>query len=208
MNTVDFAVPAANQGQLNWDGNGDIIDASWATAGTDIIGHMNKVQIAARLTTGYPIARAFYGGAILDYLLTNTKLKEFLNRNPAIQGSLVAGAIPDGLFGLKWAPIGQAFFQDQNGANQLWFGDDHIVFTPEPAPDWFEWVEGSYQIPTQLGGVYAGGLDAANAFAKVYGMFSFASVESDPAGIKHNCGDTMLPVLKVPRAIWIADVTP
>lgn len=208
VTTVDFAVDAANQGQLNWDGDGAIIDASWATAGTDIIGHMKELKRAARLTTGYPLAWAFYGDKILEYLLTNTLVKEYLNRNPAMQQSLIAGEIPDGLFNLKWRPIGEAFFQDQDGTDQVWFGDDHIVFTPEPSPEWFEWVEGSYQIPTNLGGVYSGGLDAANAFSKVYGMFSFASVESDPAGIKHNCGDTFLPTLKVPRAIWIADVTP
>jgi hypothetical protein len=37
-------------------------------------------------------------------------------------------------------------------------------------------------------------------------MFSYAQVTSDPVTVKHVAGDTFLPVLKVPKAIFIATV--
>ena len=39
-------------------------------------------------------------------------------------------------------------------------------------------------------------------------MFSYATVKDDPVTIKQVGGDTFLPALKVPAAIWQADVTP
>lgn len=206
--TVDFQVPAGNKNQLDVDGTGDIIDASWATDGTNIIAQMLSLRKAARKLTGYPLTTAFYGENILEYLLSNTVLKEFLNRNPRMQEALIGGDIPDGLFKLNWRPAYEAFFQDNADVNQDWWGGDTIVFTPEPSPDWWEWQLGSYEVPTSVGNIGADGLATLADFRTVMGMFSYAKVTDDPPGIKHYYGDTFLPTMKVPKAVFIADVTP
>ncbi len=49
---------------------------------------------------------------------------------------------------------------------------------------------------------------AAASAAMQFGMFSYAKVTDNPVTVRHFAGDTFLPVLKVPAAVWIADVVP
>jgi len=206
--TVDFGVPAGNKNQLDVFGSGAIISASWATANTNIIKQVSDIKKAARKLTGYPLRYAFYGANILDYFLTNTKLKEIINRAPAYQQAFSQGEIADGLLGLNWRPLYEAFFADKDGTLQDWCGDDQVIFTPEPSPDWYEFIEGTYPVPTDLGKVSNSSEAALGNVVEVAGMFTYARLLDDPVTIKQIAGDTFLPVLKVPKAIFIADVTP
>lgn len=207
--TVDFQVPAGNQDQLNWDGNGNIIAASWATAGTDIIGHVETLKIAAKRLTGYPLTTAYYGENILGYLVANTVIQALGVGNPGIANSLLQLTIPDGFLGLKWRPASDHCFVDQDGTRQTIFPADQVTFTPDVDRSWYEMLEGTYPVPTNLGAVTADALDSAGSGIRLArGLFNYAHVMSDPVTIKHLAGDTMLPVLKVPAAIFQADVTP
>lgn len=203
---IDFSVPANNQNQ--WNG---IIGASWATAGTSIITQVKAVKKQARKLTGYPLKHAFYGANIPDYLLTNTQLKELINRNARLQEAFTlaeAGEIPDGFLGFMWHPVDQAFWDD-GGTNTDIFGDDALILTPEPSADWFEWIEGSYPVPTDIGSVSSDAVSALlSSIAEVYGAFSYATVTHNPVCVEGFAGDTVLPTLKVPGAIFIGDVTP
>lgn len=204
----DFQMAAGNQDQLDWDGGGAIIAASWATAGTSIEAQIQDLQIAARRLTGYPIVHAFYGTNILGYFLGNTKLKEIINRYAAYQVGFSTGVIPDGFLGLKWHPAYESFFVDNDGSYQSFIGADTVVFTPEPSADWWEILEGTYPVPTNIGNVSPDAAAAMGNVATVAGQFSYAIVTSDPVTVKQVAGDTFLPVLKVPNAIFQADVTP
>lgn len=206
--TIDFQVPSGNKNYLDVFGTGAIIGATWATAGTDIIGDVVALKKAARKLTGYPIIEAFYGENILKYFLGNTVLKEMINRNTGFQTAFTSNEIPDGFLGLKWTPAYEAFFQDDDGTNQDFWSGDKIVFTPTPSPDWWEYIEGSYPVPTNLGSVHGDGAGALGNVTEVNGMFNYAILLEDPVTIKQVAGDTMIPVLKVPGAIFIADVTP
>lgn len=203
---VDFGVPAANLNQA-----AGAISASWATAGTKIINDIKALKRAARKATGYPLRWAFYGSNIPDYLLGNTQLKEIINRNLALQEAFAgaaAGEIPDGFLGFNWRPVDQAFYETANGTNTDIFGGDSLILTPEPSADWWEWYEGSYPVPTNLGAVFNDASAALSSIQEVYGSFAYATVKHNPVGIEGFVGDTVLPVLKVPAAIYILDVTP
>jgi hypothetical protein len=204
--TVDMQIPAGHKTQLNVFGTGNIISASWATAATDIIVQIKNLKKAARKETGYPLAHAFYGENVLDYFLTNTKLKELINRNASYQTAFSKGEIADGFLGLKWWPIEQAFFKDQDGSYQDLAAATQIVFTPEPDNSWWELMEGSYVIPTSLGNLASDMNSALSNLTEVTGMFSYAKVLDDPATIKQLAGDTFLPVVKVPKAVYNATV--
>ena len=206
--TIDFAVPSGNQNQLDVLGDGAIITASWATAGTAIHKQIANLKKAARKLTGYPLRYAFYGENILDYLLGNTKLKEIINRNPATQAAALQNEIAPGFLGLTWVPIQDAFFVDQDDAKQDFFGGDTVVFTPEPSPEWWEVINGTYPVPTDIGEVAANGENALGNVAEVAGLFSYAVLSHNPVGIEQFAGDTFLPIPKVPGAMFIADVTP
>ena len=206
--TVDAQVPSGNKDQLDVFGDGAIIAASWATAGTAINTQISNLKIAARKKTGYPLRQAFYGNNILNYFLGNTKLKELINRNAGYQVAAAGGEIPQGFLGLNWTPVQEAFYEDADGEYQEFFGGDTVVFTPDPSPDWYEFIEGTYPVAGDIGKVAADAVAALRSIKIESGMFSFATVTSDPAGIKQVAGDTFLPMIKVPGAVFMADVTP
>lgn len=203
VTTVDFSVPANNKNQIN-----GIIGTTWATDTVDIIGDIKAIKSAAIKGTGYPLAHAFYGENILEYLMSNNAVKELLKTRTDYANAMGVGEIPDGFMGMQWHSMEQGFFADSADTNQTWFGGDVVTFTPEPSPDWWEIFQGSYPVPTALGRVGADASDSAGDIAQVNGMFSYAKILDDPVSIKHNAGDTFLPTLKVPGCIYIADVVP
>lgn len=204
---IDFGVPAGNRNQLDWDGNGAIIGASWGTTSTDIAGDVEAVKNAGMRLTGYPIVHAFYGANIRNYLGTNDSIKEFIKGNQALSASFAQNQIPLNFLDLQWHSASGLFFNDESDSVVDVVPADAVVFTPEPSPEWWEPTDGSFEIPTSQ--VIAPTVEAALAqFTTVQGMWNYANVTLDPAGIKHVYGDTFLPVLKVPKAVFIADVTP
>lgn len=203
--TVDYGVPTGNQGQLNWDGNGALLDAGWQTNTTKILTQIARIKKAARKLTGYPIKYAFYGENVPDYIFSNTAYRDFLKLNPANNVAALSGEI--GAFGgLTWIPAYEAFFEDNNGTNQSIVGADSVIFTPEPSMDWLEWLEGTYPLPTSIGAITADGVSAMQSMSMATGMFSYGQVLADPATVKQVAGDTFLPVVKVPAALWQATV--
>ena len=110
------------------------------------------------------------------------------------------------MFGVQWHPAYEAFYEDDTGTAQDLVGGDQILFTPEPSMDWLDWLEGTYPVPTNVGAIAADAIGAAGNVSVASGMFSYGQVLSDPVTVKHVAGDTFLPVLKVPKAIFVATV--
>ncbi len=206
--TVPFQIPAVNQGNCS-----GLVGASWATAATDIPSHIRALKARARQLTGYPLKYAFYGQNVPSYFDGNTIMQRYLAASPRLAEQHAAAEMPD-YFGLKWVPIYEQFYNAATGtvggiavtdSDQPWSPVDQVIFTPDPSPDWFEWLEGTYPIPTQL--TISGDASAALAsLSEVQGMFSYAAMNVDPPGVTMYGGDTFLPVLKVPAAIFQADV--
>ena len=204
--SINYGVPAGNTGQLNVLGAGNLLDASWDSATTNIATQLTNLKKAARKLTGYPLVHAFYGQNVLDYLLNNNKVKEMMKFNPAANARTLAGDMPSGMFGLQWHPAYEAFYEDDTGTAQDLVGGDQILFTPEPSMDWLDWLEGTYPVPTNVGSITADALGAVGNVSVASGMFSYGQVLSDPVTVKHVAGDTFLPVLKVPKAVFVATV--
>lgn len=206
---ADFGVPLANQEQLDPLAEGtNLLDASWDNPASDIDTQLLKLRQAATRLSGYPLKYAFYGRNVPGYLTANTKLQNYFTRNPGDNAQYLSSAeIPSPLLGLTWKPAYDAFFEDATGTLQNLVGDDQVVFTPEPTPDWIGWLEGTYPVPTNLGNVTS---DAAESLRSnvttAAGMFAYGVTHSDPVTVKMVAGDTFLPVLKVPKAIFIATV--
>ncbi len=204
--TVNYGIPAGNTGQLNPLGAGNILDVTWDTATANIATQLSNLKKAARKLTGYPLAHAFYGQNVLDYLLANNKVKEMMKFNPAANAKTLAGETPSGLFGLQWHPAYEAFYEDDTGAAQDLVGADQVLFTPEPSMDWLDWLEGTYPIPATVGQVTPDAVSAVGGVSLATGIFSYGQITSDPVTIKQVAGDTFLPVLKVPKAVFVATV--
>ena len=207
--TIDFGIPAGNKAQLNWDGGGAIIGASWATAGTDIIGDLRELKLASIALTGYPLKYAFYGSNIPGYFAGNDSLKEYMSRNISGNAAVLKGAVPADLMDFTWIDAQTAFYEDADGTNQFFWGGDTIVFTPDPADiGWWGMIEGSYPVPSDIGKIHGGAMAALKSLREIFGMFGYATVGHDPVGITQYGGDTFLPYIAVPNSVFIADVTP
>ena len=119
--SVNYGVPAGNTGQLNVAdgvyGGGNILDTPGTTPPPNIATQIRNLKKAARKLTGYPLAHAFYGQNVLDYLLDNNKVKEMMKFNPAANARTLAGETPQGLFGLQWHPAYEAFYEDETGVD-------------------------------------------------------------------------------------------
>lgn len=204
--TIDFGIPAGHFDQLNIDGSGNVIDAKWSTAATDIPGQIATIQKFALTECGYGIKHAFYGKNVPTYIASNTAMKEFLKMNPAWAKGVGRGTIPNGFIDLLWTPAYAANYEAKDGTTKWFFDDDMVLFTPDENDlGWWSWLEGSYAVPGEIR--IAG--DATQALASVqnvFGMGGYAEVTNDPVGIKSYGFDTFLPALSVAKSIYIATV--
>jgi hypothetical protein len=159
--------------------------------------------------TGHEIEYAFYTRNIPTFLAANNYIKDFLARSgePNLH-YLMAGEVPQGFFGIKnWIRVSSFFFADADNSNQTIWPDDYVTFTPGMNADWYEMLEGSYEVPKKIS-VGTDAADMLSNFERVHGMFSYATISTNPSGINMYTGDTFLPVIKNPNAIYIANTTP
>ncbi len=208
--TIDFGVPASNINQITPTGGSAIIDASWATASTKIVKHINGIKDFSLQLTGYSLENGYacYGANIPSYLALNTEFQQFLFRNPGYnQRYIDSGEIPDGVLGFKWRRMSGSFFNDQNDAKQTMWDADKIVFCPPPSKSWYTMMDGSYPVPTTYG-IMPSLEAAAGTFDFQYGMCSYAYPIWSPPTAMLAFFDTMLPWVKNPSVLFIADVTP
>jgi hypothetical protein len=207
---VDYGIPAGNKNQLNVFGEGNIIAADWDTAGTSIVTQVAELKSAAIKLTGYPLDTAYYGSNIAGYLLDNDDLVNWAARVPGLNQTLATGVIPDGLLGInKWRPAQDHVFADADGDLQTIWDDDGITFIPAVSADWYEMLEGTFPIPTGIGAITAEAMQQlTSSIMEARGMFTYASIAGvDPVAITQYAGDTMLPVIKVPKAVFQAIVS-
>ena len=67
-------MPAGNKGQLDMTGAGDIIDASWATATTDIPGHLGAINAAFQQLNGGHLSACICTTAVWNKVIQNEKV--------------------------------------------------------------------------------------------------------------------------------------
>lgn len=203
--SISFGVPAGNQGQLNIDGAGAAIAASWATASTDIPSHVRDIKDQMMKTYGYRIRHAHYGPNLTSYLLKNDNIKDLVVNNPGYNASFAAGEIPDGLLGLTWTPL-EGHFEDATGTIQTFYGGDSLILHPDVERSWYGFAEGTYPVP---GSLSRGDADTIiDSIMTARGPFAYAELAIDPVSILMYHGDTFLPILRNPNALLIGDVTP
>ncbi|HTW96015.1 MAG TPA: hypothetical protein VMD30_14530 [Tepidisphaeraceae bacterium] len=205
--TVDYNIPAGNIGEVDPLGTGTPIVSGWSNASTNIDTQIQALLQAAVQLTGYELKHAFYGKNVAHYLTGNTNLGNYFYRNLQFNPGFVQTAdIPNPLLGLTWHKAYYTFFEDQNGNRQTLVGDNQVVFTPDPSPDWIGVLEGSYAVPTDVGRITDGDESTVSKMQVAHGMFAYGRQIDDPVTAKIVAGDTFLPVIKNPLAIMIATV--
>lgn len=208
--TIDMGVSSDNTNQITPFGGTAIIDASWATATTQIVTHVIKMKRYVAQKTGYELKYALYGANIPGYLAGNTQFQEFAKFNGTWNENFIrSGMILNGTLGLTWIPVYNAFFEDSGGTVQQIFGDDTIVFCPEVG-DGRAWTihEGSYPVLRNLALAQTVEQLLANV-EPAYGRFGYAMPDFQLLNqITGVYGDTFLPRIKVPDSFLFCDTTP
>ncbi len=204
--TINFQIPASNLSQLNMLGGGNIIDASWATASTDIPGHLININAAFVQLTGQGLEHVLLRGQTWNYILNNDKVKAQAGTSNSpfeLINQLSPGEYTARLRALPWITfhIIDYGLELYNGSGYAWqhlLEDDHVVFMPTPNPRWVEYIRG---METVIEGPNGPKSDQ-------YGFYSYSYPTHEPAGINLSAVFNGLPSLLRPKAIAYADVTP
>ena len=222
--TLSYGIPATNLNQLaipRYNNLGKvvaspIVSADWSTTSTNILQQLQDLRMAAVQLTGYDLKHAFCGSNIKSYLFNNTAYSNYLKHNPVSQEALIKNRIVDGFADLAWHEMTESFISQDNynpgnvlspNAAMPVFGPDVVCFTPEIDDGWYDLIEGSYPVPA-VNFEGENGTDLLDKFIETFGHFGWAQrgMANNPAVIVEYQGDTFLPVIRVPYAIFIAQV--
>ena len=202
---LDFGVPAENRNDC-----GGIFNQSWADPACNIAKQIANLQTRSLQTTGRALTHAVYGRNVAAYVAANPLAQAFLIRSPAYNAAYLnqPTILPNGLFGIdNWINAQDVFFEDQDGVVREQFLPDQISFFPDVSDDWYEFYEGSYMVPSEFG-IFTDAMAALRSLKEAFGMFRYAYLNTALPQIHEVQGDTFLPRPKVPKCLFLADVTP
>lgn len=216
--SVDYKIPASHTLQLALGAAAaNLLDATWATASTDIIKHCHLLRQAAERESGLPVKHGWLSSLIYIYLINNDKLRAAggsafrvwenlqTKRMETLDGfrergdEVVFRALPqftwhvyDGVLNVE---------QDRDSLaiadNTLFVPADKVIFTPEPG-DWLSQAVGQEIVQEQYGG----------SKKVITGQHNWSrnTVEPTPGTDLHVLSK-FLPILYVPRAVYYPTVT-
>lgn len=166
--SVDHRIPSSNiltggsfAAGLQMETGANIIDATWATASTDIPLHLEKISAAFMGQVGEPLAHVWVDPITKMYILQNDKVRQLAGTSstPFATYERVGTKNPDGTesglesFTLKGCPnyvfhsyAGQLRVATTNAttlASTQVLPDSYVTFMIEPDDSWFQMVEGS-----------------------------------------------------------------
>lgn len=204
--SIDFQIPAGNKDGLDMLGGGNLIGASWATAGTDIPLHLININKAFVELTGQGLAHIICRGQTWNNVINNDKVKaqagssyapfDTYNRKSAGEFTAVLRALP----WLQWHIVdyGLEVWDGSAYTYETLLEDDHAIFMPEPNPRWVEYIVGGERVTE--------GPNGRKSFQ--YGFYPYSYPTHHPSGRVLAAVFNGLPSLLRPKAIAYGDTTP
>lgn len=202
--TIDNGVPAENIGNP-----GNLFNASWASASTNIVTSILGLKELAAKTTGDVLEECYYGANVAGYLSNNDSVAKYLTFNSGLNDKwITSGEIPDGVFGMRWTAVQNAFFANATGTNLSLASADKVTFTPKLTPDIYTMYEGSTRVIKQFGNYTSPEQALTTGSVEHYGMGSYSFLNMDPLAITQTMFDLFLPKLKRVGSFFYVDTTP
>jgi hypothetical protein len=203
--TVDYQIPSGNEGQLDMLGSGEILDADWSDAGTDIPLHLQNINSAMLQLTGMGLAHVVLTSAGWRYILSNTAVQEMggsMNAPFESMERTATGEFEAVLRALPWIKfhIVDYGLEIWNGTSEVFtklIPDDHAAFFPQPSPRWVRYLEGSEIVTEGPGGQRA----------EQFGFYPFAWPTHDPSGWELSAVMNGIPALYTPQAMAYGLIT-
>jgi hypothetical protein len=203
--TVAQGVPANNIGQLDGLLNGD-----WSDSGFDIPTFVTQKLVPRSLAdTNYRAETAFYGSNIAGYIKNNSFTKRIWDYQPRFADHYAnTGQILDGFLDMKWVPMANAYFLDQNNTAQFIWPGDRICFMPKVTNSVYTMYHGSTKVPTTWG-ILPDAAAMLKSYAEKFHRYRFAySPVSSVAKLIDVVGTKFFPRWKVPGSTYLLDVNP
>jgi hypothetical protein len=202
--TIDFQIPAGNLDQLDMLGAGNILDADWATAATDIPGHLHEINAALIQLTGMGLAHVVVTSVGWQHVVNNTKVQAQGGSDAPWQTlrRTTSGEFTAMLKALPWITFHVVDYglDIWNGTSETFtklVEDDHAAFLPEPSPRWVQYLEGSEIVTEGPGGIKA----------ERFGFYAYAYPVHDPSGWDLCAVLNGIPALYTPSALAYGLIT-
>jgi len=202
--TVDFQIPDGNLAQLNMLGAGNILDADWATAATDIPKHLHRINAAMIQLTGMGLAHVVLTSVGWQHLVNNTKITDQGGSDTAWQSLQRVGS---GEFAAILRCVPWITFHVVDYGLEIWNGsaetftrlieDNHAAFLPEPSPRWVQYLEGSEIVTEGPGGPKH----------ERFGFHAWSYPVHDPSGWTLAAALNGIPALYTPQALAYGLIT-
>ncbi|MEX2175750.1 MAG: major capsid protein [Pirellulaceae bacterium] len=202
--TIDFQLPAGNLSQLNMLGAGNILDADWAAAATDIPQHLHRVNAAMVQLTGMGLAHVVLTSAAWQHVVNNDTVQNQGGANGFWQSHQRLG---QGEFTVVLRSVPWVTFHVIDYGLEIWNGstetftklieDDRAAFLPEPSPRWVQYLEGSEIVTEGPGGPKH----------ERFGFYAYSFPVHDPSGWNLAAVMNGIPALYTPQALAYGLVT-
>lgn len=181
---------------------------SWANPSTNIPLQITRLKKLAAMTHGYKPKIALYGENVLGYMSTNDYLIDLLAREGYSRQQLMEdNTIPNGILGMEWIPAYEASYEKDDGTKTSLWDADGVTFLPgqDDAPNFWSMFEGSNFVPTTID-VQTDAMAALNSAQQVFGGYGYARMTDDPIAVHAIMGDCVLPAVRLPDTVYIANV--
>jgi hypothetical protein len=202
--TIAYRVPAGNLDQLDMLGAGNILDADWATASTDIPAHLHAINAAMIQLTGMGLAHVAVTSTGWQHIVNNTVVQEQGGSGPVFRSleRVAGGEFTATLRALPWLTFHVIDYglEIWNGSAETFtklIDDDHAAFFPEPSPRWVQYMEGSEIVTEGPGGPKH----------ERFGFYAWAYPVHDPSGWELCAVLNGIPALYTPQAMAYGLIT-
>jgi hypothetical protein len=205
--TVDYQVPAANQGDV--DG---LFDVDWSDPNAPIINHLLELERRSERLTGYPIRHHWINGTAFGYMLENIGLQNvggsayrIFDTMTKRETDIDKGGFPSTGFDVVFRALPLHTFHIYNGVlnvntddstatadSSMIIPDGKMASFPEPSSEWIGGIEGSEIVAENV-------MDMGK---EVFGFHNWSTRVIDPAGWEMKMVDNFIPTLYIPSAVY------
>lgn len=204
--TINWQRPSGNTLKFNMDGGGDIISASWATASTDIPGHLRSINSKLQIATGTTLDLIICPANVWNAVMNNDAVQAQAGTSnpPFTQQERVIGTDANGrpqtvILGriaaqpqVQWLITNEGIKIGTPGSESFvqYVPDNYIWWGPMPSPTFYEMLLGSEPVNEGYG---------AQEVVR-FGAHAWTKLVDDPAGRMLYTVDNAIPADYIPAA--------
>lgn len=189
--TVDYGFPA---GHVIAAPGGAIVPVAWSDAAADIIEDVRLMKRAVARDSGRMATRVYTSTQVITWLMKNDFIAQQIQGSPLALQTIVEGKLARFL-ALEWVAV-DGTFTDSGGTVTNYVPENHLIMTPEPSEEWGYFDVGSDVIPT----------DDKKNIQEVVGRYEYSTINENPASIALYAGEVRLPIIRIPNALFNANV--